>query len=309
MSKRRLGKGIDALLQGRDLEQLDNMSSVLFVDIDKLQANPDQPRNRFDDTTLAELADSIREKGLIQPIIAEDRGDGTFIIVAGERRYRASRLAGLTQVPVLPGEFSAEEKLEIALVENIQREDLNPIDEARAFESAMENGKLTQEELAKRLGMSRSAVANSIRLLKLEHEIRDAISAGQVSAGHARALLAVDGNQRRELFERIRNEGLSVRETESAVRPAESPATGSAGSRAKGPTEVPLIETEGEFEYPTAQPGRRDPQLERLQELLVEKFGTKVGIRGSASSGRIEIAYYSQDDLDRLIALFGLSID
>ena len=119
MSKRRLGKGIDALLQGRDLEQLDNMSSVLFVDIDKLQANPDQPRNRFDDTTLAELADSIREKGLIQPIIAEDRGDGTFIIVAGERRYRASRLAGLTQVPVLPGEFSAEEKLEIALVENI----------------------------------------------------------------------------------------------------------------------------------------------------------------------------------------------
>jgi len=320
VSKRRLGKGIDALLQGRDLEQLDNMSSVLLVDIDKLQPNPNQPRNRFDDTTLSELASSIQEKGLIQPIIAEDRGDGTFVIVAGERRYRAARIAGLDQVPVLPRDFSPEEKIEIALVENIQREDLNPIDEALAFESVMDNGGYTQDQLAKRLGMSRPAVANALRLLKLETDIRESIAAGEISAGHARALLAVEGGERRTLFERIRADGLSVRDAEAAVRSAGpgsgstladgatgSPETGLSPDEASGRGEVPLIENEDALEVPAGP--RRSPELDLLEDELVRKFGTKVLVRGSDTSGRIEMSYYSPDDLNRLIDLLGITLD
>ena len=203
MSKRRLGKGIDALLEGRDLEQLSSMTRVLLVGIDKLQPNPRQPRTRFDDEALRELADSIREKGVIQPIIAEDRGDGSYTIVAGERRYRAAKIAGLSEVPVIPQDFSDDEKLEIALVENLQREDLNPIDEATALDGAMRNAGYTQEQLAQRLGKSRPAIANSLRLLKLETEIQEALASAQITAGHARALLAIaDTTQRQELFSR-----------------------------------------------------------------------------------------------------------
>ena len=318
MSKRRLGKGIDALLQGRDLEQLDSLSTVVFVDIEKLQPNPDQPRTTFNDDTLAELASSIKEKGVIQPIIAEDRGDGTFIIVAGERRFRAARLAGLTEVPVLPKDFTPEEKLEIALVENIQREDLNPIDQALAFESAMKNGGYTQEQLAARLGMSRSAVANNLRLLKLAPAIQASIANGDISAGHARALLAVEGTRRKNLYSQILREGLSVREAEAAVRPEAGQAAGSGGEtgspessgQSTGPTEVPLIENEDMIEVPTAPDGpTRSPELDQLEDELVRKYGTRVSIRGGDARGRIEISYFSSDDLDRLIDLLGVSLD
>ncbi|MFW5745147.1 MAG: ParB/RepB/Spo0J family partition protein, partial [Spirochaetota bacterium] len=149
MSKRRLGKGIDALLQGRPLDQLQQMTSIVMVGIDDISPNPDQPRKRFSEASLAELADSIRERGIIQPILAEDTGDGTYVIVAGERRYRAAKLAGLTEVPVIAQELTEEEMLEVALVENIQREDLNPIDEARALQSALDQSGATQDQLAK----------------------------------------------------------------------------------------------------------------------------------------------------------------
>ena len=219
MSKRRLGKGIDALLQGRPLDQLQQMTSILMIGIDDISPNPNQPRKRFSDASLAELADSIRERGIIQPILAEDTGDGTYIIVAGERRYRAAKLAGLTEVPVIAQELTEEEMLEVALVENIQREDLNPIDEARALQSALDQSGATQDRLAKRLGKSRSAIANSLRLLRLDDEMQDALSDGTMTPGHARALLALTGAaDRRRLFERIRDEGLSVREVEAMVR-------------------------------------------------------------------------------------------
>lgn len=219
MSKRRLGKGIDALLQGRPLDQLQQMTSIVMVGIDDISPNPDQPRKRFSEASLAELADSIRERGIIQPILAEDTGDGTYVIVAGERRYRAAKLAGLTEVPVIAQELTEEEMLEVALVENIQREDLNPIDEARALQSALDQSGATQDQLAKRLGKSRSAIANSLRLLRLDDDMQDALSDGTMTPGHARALLALTGKaDRRRLFERIRDEGLSVREVEAMVR-------------------------------------------------------------------------------------------
>ena len=240
MSKRRLGKGIDALLEGRDLEQLSSMSRVLLIAVDKLQANPKQPRTQFDDESLGELAESIREKGVIQPIIAEDQGDGSYTIVAGERRYRAAKIAGLTEVPVISKDFSDDEKLEIALVENLQREDLNPIDEAIAIDSAMRNAGYTQEQIAQRLGKSRPAIANSLRLLKLNAEMRKALASAQITAGHARALLAIaDSAERKELFSRIQTEGLSVRESEAAGRPPEpqtDPDDQKSGGEDAGPT-------------------------------------------------------------------------
>lgn len=306
MSKRRLGKGLDALLQGKDLEQLSNMTSILLVEIDKLQPNPRQPRTQFDDETLVELADSIREKGVIQPIIAEDQGDGSYMIVAGERRYRAAKIAGLSEVPVIPQDFSDDEKLEIALVENLQREDLNPIDEATAFDHAMRNAGYTQEQLARSLGKSRPAIANSLRLLKLETEMQGALASGEITAGHARALLAIpDPAERKELFSRIRSERLSVREAESAGRPPEQE------SRVEA---TPIIDDDDtdELEAPPAakpQPEHKSPELQRVENELVRVLGTKVVIRGSDQKGRIEIAYYSTGDLDRLIEILGVSVD
>ena len=321
MPKRRLGKGIDALLQGKDLEQLSNMTNVLLVEVDKIIPNPRQPRTRFNDDTLAELADSIREKGVIQPIIAEDQGDGTYTIVAGERRYRAAKIAGLNEIPVIPQDFSDEEKLEIALVENLQREDLNPIDEATALDHAMRNAGYTQEQLARRLGKSRPAVANSLRLLKLAPEMKEALSSGLISAGHARALLTVaDTTERTKLFSRIQSEGLSVREVEQAGRPASDEAGADATSEKPGeaaPAEpdmadLSITDETDEFEPPPGvapRPERKSPELQQVEDALVRALGTKVFIRGGDQKGRVEISYYSTADLDRLIEILGVSIE
>ena len=320
MSKRRLGKGIDALLQGRPLDELTNMSSILLVDVANIAPNPDQPRKQFNQKTLDELADSIREKGIIQPIIAEDRGDGTYIIVAGERRYRAAKLAGLTEVPVISQDFSDEEKLEIALIENIQREDLNPIDEARALQSAIDHAGITQEQLAKRLGKSRPAVANTLRLLRLEPEIQEALLDATLTAGHARALLAVaDPAERIALFRQIRSEGLSVRDAELAVRDGRS--GGRIDEPSSGHPEPPVDEDpfgapdngrgasrtgSGDRGNPAAE--TRSVELRRIEDQLVEHLGTRVAVRGNDEHGRIEIWYLSTDDLERIIEAMGARI-
>ena len=287
MSKRRLGKGIDALLQGRPLDQLQQMTSIVMVGIDDISPNPGQPRKRFSDASLAELADSIRERGIIQPILAEDTGDGTYVIVAGERRYRAAKLAGLTEVPVIAQELTEEEMLEVALVENIQREDLNPIDEARALQSALDQSGATQDQLAKRLGKSRSAIANSLRLLRLDEDMQDALSDGTMTPGHARALLALTGKaDRRRLFERIRDEGLSVREVEAMVKGGSldetalerlrSAGAGVAGGAGAGGQA-------GSFD-PGAAPGIAVDEQDQVE--LPEGAAGGSGSRGSGGGGR-----------------------
>jgi ParB family chromosome partitioning protein len=289
VAKSRLGKGIDALLQGRDLEQLTGMSSIVMVPTDRILPGSGQPRQSFPEETLKELAQSITEKGILQPILAEDRGDGTYKIIAGERRYRAAKLAGLTEVPVISQDFSDEEKLEIALVENLQREDLNPIDEARAIQAAIDGSGATQETIARRIGKSRSAIANSLRLLKLEPKIRDALVAGTITSGHARALLAISNTEERmQAFQDITNSGLTVRESEAVSRdmPARRAAKGGRTRHAGDSRE-------------------KSVELKRLEEKLIERLGTKVRIKGSNSQGKIELSYYSTDDLERLIALMG----
>ncbi len=290
MAKRGLGRGIDALLEGRPLEELARGEAVVSVPIDKLKPNDEQPRKRFDEAALNELSESIKEKGIIQPLIVEDIGGDEYRIIAGERRYRAARKAGLTVLPVIPRVVSEEDRLELALIENLQREDLNPIEEARAFQMLMDLASLKQEALAKRIGKNRSTIANSLRLLKLPKAMQEALIDGSLSAGHARALLSIgDPAHRKELSRRILSEGLSVRQTEAL-------AAEMGGAPAK----------EADGGGTAKQPGKstqKGPELKEMEEKLIHELGTKVLIKGSEKKGRIEIEYYSMEDLERLYGL------
>jgi len=293
-----LGRGLNALLDESEQETRDNApeavraGSELFVDPSLLKPNPHQPRREFDEEALKELADSIREHGIIQPIIAEEAGDGTYFIIAGERRTRAARLAGLLTVPVILKKFSEERKLEVALIENIQRENLNPIEEAEAYHQLMTMGNLCQEETAARVGKNRSTVANALRLLKLPEDIRSSLSTGQISPGHARAILSImNPADQRILFGRIVGNGLSVREAERMA------AELNGGSRAG---------KEG-----TASGGKkksddesvRSIEVRTIEQRFIDALGTKVTVKGSLDRGTIEVAYFSRDDLDRLYEL------
>jgi len=254
----------------------------LFADVSLLVPNPHQPRKEFNEDALSDLAQSIREHGVIQPILIEDAKDGTFYIIAGERRTRASRLAGLTEVPVRLKNYSEERKLEIALIENIQRENLNPIEEALAYQSLMSLSRLNQEEVAVRVGKSRSAVTNALRLLKLPEDMQNALAEGKISAGHARALLSVnDLSDQRILYGKIIGMALSVRETEQAANELNG--------------NVPKKETEKKVAVTP-----KDPDIAYLEQQFIDKLGTKVTLKGSLDKGTLEIAYFSRDDLDRL---------
>lgn len=281
MAKRALGKGIGALI-GETEDGRRQAASTVEVPIASLKPNPSQPRRSFRDASLAELADSIRRRGVLQPVLVEEVGGG-YQIVAGERRVRAAKLAGLDRVPVLVRSFSADERLEVALIENLQREDLTPIEEAKAYRQLMETAGLTQEQVAGKVGKDRTTVTNSLRLLKLPPKVQDAVEKGDLSAGHARALLAVTNPADLELlYHRILDRGLSVREVEQAAQALNQGKRG----KAKRPA------------------GRaRDPDVRAVEERLVERFGTKVQIRGGPAKGRIEIAYFSADDLERVLEL------
>ncbi len=308
-----LGKGLDALM-GQAVEeysasQTENSQSTekegktlsfnvpegisidesgkMWVDPALLKPNPQQPRQEFSAEDLKELADSIKENGILQPPLIEDAGDGTFYIIAGERRTRAAKLAGLTKIPVQLGKFNEVKKLEVALIENIQRENLNPIDEARAYFKLMELGELSQDEVAKRVGKNRSTVANSLRLLKLPEDIQAALISGQISAGHARAILSVvDSTEQRILFGKIVGNGLSVRDAEQLA--------GEMNNKEKKPAKkVAAPKTEN-----------KDPNLLELEQKFVEVLGTKVQIKGDLTRGSIQIEYFSSDDLDRLYSIF-----
>jgi ParB family chromosome partitioning protein len=285
MSKRVLGKGIGALL-GEDEKQ--DLSSVAEVPLAALKPNPQQPRQEFTDSALRELADSIREKGVLQPILAEAAVDGSYIIIAGERRVRAARLAGLKNIPVVVRQFSNQEKLEIALIENVQREDLTPIEEALAYRRLMEMANLSQEQIAVKVGKDRSTVANMLRLLKLPEEAREALSSGTITQGHARALLTlVNPSDQQLLLRRIVERGISVREAEDMANQLNR---GKKGASKKG-----RVEAEA--------PAVKIPEARDIEQKLIEKLGTKVELKGTGKKGRIEISYFSTEELDRILEI------
>ncbi len=326
MAKKALGRGLSSLMPETVAQAESQGQQVLMIGLADLEPNPDQPRKDFQADLLEELAASIREKGVIQPLVAEQQDSGRYMIIAGERRFRASKIAGLSEVPVVVRSFSDEDKLEIGLIENIQREDLNAIEEALGYRNLMERFALTQEDVARKLGKSRSAVANALRLLKLPPEIQDAISAEGISAGHARALLSIKAEfeeQLTELFSLIVDEGLSVRLAEKAARMIND------GHRIDG-LHARLIGEDGETDDPeenqrlrrelmemasgakTASGGSasssaaarpRSPELWSMEEKLIVKTGTKVEIRGDEKKGKIEIHYFNPDDLQRLYEL------
>jgi len=263
--------------------------AVMQIAVDKLVPNPSQPRKNFDETELQELADSIKEHGIIMPIIAADTGDGNYTIIAGERRTRAARLAGLEDVPVIIRDYTDLKRMEVSLIENIQRSDLNPIEEATAYKNLMDFSSLSQGDLAARVGKNRSTVTNALRLLKLSAEVQKSLETGEISSGHARALLSVtDKKQRNKLFNEITAKGLSVREVEKKASALNSASEASDGSDSGG-----------------EKASKRPPEIIEMEEKFIEKLGTKVTIDGGLEKGRIHIEYYSMEDLDRLYGLLG----
>ena len=257
--------------------------NIIEVEIARIQPNPKQPRKRFDQVKLEELAASIREHGVVQPIVLRLRGD-MYEIVAGERRWRAAELAGLKKVPALVREFSEAEVMEIALIENLQREDLNPLEEAEAYRVLMEEFHLTQEELGKRLGKSRSQIANTLRLLQLGAVAREELRAGRLSMGHAKVLLGVeDAAVQGALAARSVQEGLSVRELEAKIRSMSQPKV----------KEIPRRTS-------------LSPDLADVERRLRERFGTPVRLTDDGKKGKIEITFFGEEGLGRILEALGL---
>ena len=273
MSKKALGKGLGAFIP----EEFSILKDERFaeIDLEQIRANPFQPRMKFDDQTIEGLAQSIRESGVVQPVIVVPEEDHYKIIV-GERRWRAAQKAGLRKLPVLIRNIPKDKQLEISLIENIHREELNPLEIAQAYQRLIEEQKYTQQELADKVGMDRTSVTNYLRLLKLPREIQDHVSNETISMGHARALLALD-DAAGQLFacRQIIDRSLSVRNTEKLVnRLKERP--------------------------PRAQRKLEDPDLHALQEEMLKLLGTKVLISGNRNKGVLKIFYFSMDDLNRL---------
>ncbi len=282
MQKQALGKGLGALIP--DLSALDDKEKkalgIVEIELDKIVPNEYQPRKSFNDERLKELAASIREQGVIQPIIVHRIGSN-YGLIAGERRWRASRLAGLKTVPALVREASKRELIEQALIENIQREDLNPLEAAEAFKRLQEEFKLTQEDLAKRVGKERSTIANFLRILGLPKEIKQHLAAGTISLGHAKALLSLERHRDQiAAAERIVNKGLSVREAEALAAKLKQPAE-------------PKKQKTVALEY------------KAIEERLRKSLGTRVSVETRSKGGKIIITYYSEEELDRILERIG----
>ncbi len=257
----------------------------LWLEVSRLVPNPFQPRREFDEDALQELAESIKEHGILQPITVEAAENGVFYIIMGERRTRAAKLAGLTEVPVHLGKYSDQKKLEIALIENIQREDLNPVEEAEAYYKLMEISGLSQEQVSARVGKNRSTVANAIRLLKLPEDMRNALAQGKITSGHARALLAVkDSADMRILYAKIIGNDMTVRDAEEMAKTLNEGA-GKVAQKKKPKQE------------------NKDPNIRALEQQFIEKLGTKVEIKGTMEKGSLEVSFFSKDDLNRLFYL------
>ena len=281
MHKRGLGRGLGALLSAMPSEG----ESLIEIPVDQIEANPHQPRKAFDFKSLGELAASIRASGVIQPVIVRRHADG-YQLIAGERRWRAARQAGLERIPALVRDATDAQSLELALIENLLREDLNPMEEAEAYQKLLAQFSWTQEELAQRIGKDRSSIANCLRLLKLPAEIQADLRGGRLTMGHARALLALptDAEQLR-LRDEILAHDWSVRATEDSVRAAEELA------RKRG--------------APVKRARRRSAELAALEEALQRALMTRVRIVGNDRTGKIEVVYASADELERLSELLG----
>ncbi|MBN2505506.1 MAG: ParB/RepB/Spo0J family partition protein [Verrucomicrobia bacterium] len=311
MSKSALGRGLGALLGGplpadkttsaapssaaqeAAAQGVHPLERVRQVALDRIRRCPFQPRKEFTPEALQELADSIREQGIIQPLLVRERQDA-FELIAGERRWRAAQLAGLAEVPVLVREAGDREVLEMALIENLQRENLNPIEEAQGYEELIRQFQLRQEDVAAKVGKSRAVVTNALRLLKLVPEIQNYIREGRLSVGHAKVILSLEDPRRQKLAaDRILKHGLSVRRTEEFVGRLLNPAKpASAGSQA-----------------PSAVGSAPEAAVADLENKLRERLGTKVHLRYRQGKGALEIRFFSDDDLQRILQVLGVQAD
>ena len=305
MSKPALGRGLGALLAGSPpapartltpgadpVSQTDSDERVRRVPLAKIRPSPLQPRKSFSDDALRELADSIREKGVVQPLIVRERG-GYFELIAGERRWRASQLLKLPEVPVIVREADDRAVLELALIENLQRENLNAIEEAVGYAQLAEQFQLTQEEIAVKVGKSRAAVANATRLLKLPPPVQSCIREGRLSVGHAKVILGLSDEQQQIIAtERAIKDGLNVRQTEGLIAKLQARGGRITSETAKTKAIVPV-----------------NSNIGRLEEKLREKFGTKVHLKYVHGKGAVEISFFNDDDLQRLLEILNISAD
>lgn len=291
--KKGLGKGLGALIPESDTET----NSITELKINEIEPYVKQPRKNFDEVKLKSLSDSIKQHGIIQPVIVRKEED-TYRIVAGERRWRAARLAGLDRIPVIIRDYTDRQLMETALIENLQRQDLNPIEEAEAYEKLINEYGLTQEQVASVIGKSRPAIANTIRLLSLSVEVRDMVAAEAISSGHARTLVVIDDmKKQKEIADIVEKKGLNVRDTERLVqkflkkKSDEISATTSIDSEA-----TPEKDVSGNLD---TVPEQRD-----IEDSLSKFLGTKVLLQKTKKGGKIIIEYYSYDELDRLLEMF-----
>ncbi len=275
-----LGRGLSALIPEMEAAR----APTAEVEVERILLNPQQPRSTMDVEALAELARSVKEHGVIQPLLvteieAED-GTTAYQLIAGERRLRAAKAAGLRRVPVTVRESTPRDLLELALIENVQREDLNPLEEALAYRRLVDEFRLTQQQVADRVGRSRASVTNRLRLLELPPPVQDALAAGEISEGHARALLQVEAPEERlQLLERVVQEGLNVRQTERLARGTRAPRTAR-----------------------RAPPPPPDPEIEALKDALRRSLGTKISLRrGKRGTGTLTIHFYSDEELERVL--------
>ncbi len=277
--KNGLGKGLDALFLDNSIEEA--VSGTQTLKISDIEPNRAQPRKHFKEEALRELADSIAQNGVIQPLLVRPISDGGYQLIAGERRWRASRLAGLTEVPVVIKEMTDEKAMELALIENLQREDLNPIEEAEGYKLLMDTYSLTQEEAAERVGKSRPAVANTMRLLALPTEVLDMIKEGKISAGHGRTLLALEDKAMIiSLAKEIEEKGISVRQLENIVKTLNSP------KKEKKETKKP----------------KRDPYFDECELAIRNELGRKANINlKKGEKGTLEIEFFSKEDLKSIL--------
>jgi ParB family chromosome partitioning protein len=278
VSRKALGKGLDAIIPDLKAGGLDIRGHVVDIDVNEIGPSPYQPRSSMKEESLEDLKQSIAEKGVLQPVIVR-RHAGQFQLVAGERRWRAAKLAGLGVVPAVVMRVSDSEALEIALIENLQREDLNPVDEAKGYRELLMRFNLTHEDLAKRIGRSRASITNSLRLLNLPDEVKRGLEEGKITVGHARAVLGIeDPRQIINIYRSVLHRGLSVRQVEALVRRK---------LRMKAKRKpVPV---------------RGAPEITSIEDDLMRKLGTRVRIIDHGGHGKIEIEFYSDDDLNRVL--------